>query len=158
MIIDLRPPEAAGPLFIGAAGQEAVEILRRLGEPLVLCGIGGTRAGWGVERPSGLFIGGYFDAQNRVDAIDISRPDNSDDPAGSGDAVSYDGLDVFATPAADIVTWLRSRTSLQEEELDDEHRFTAPDLRLTFRRFTTDLPDGDDGRHFHGLLLGRAYF
>ncbi len=152
MIIDLRPPSAAGPLFIGATGQEAVGILRQLGQPLVLCGIGGRKPGWGVERPSGLFIGAYFDAQDRVHAIDLGRPVNSED------AVTYNGLDVFTTPAADLVTWLRPHTTLHEEELDDAHRFTAPDLLLTFLQFTTELPDGDDGRHFHTILLARASY
>jgi hypothetical protein len=148
MIIHLHPPKLAGPLFIGAAGQEALDILRQLGQPLVICGIGGQKPGWGVERPSGLFIGAFFDAQGRVDAIELSRPGNSDD------VVTYNGLDVFTTPAADLVTWLRLHTTLREQELDDEHRFTAPDLLLTFLRFTTDLPDSDpDGRYFHNVLL-----
>jgi hypothetical protein len=148
MIIHLHPPKAAGPLFIGAAGQQALDILRQLGQPLVLCGIGGQKPGWGIERQSGLFIGAYFDTQGRVDAIELSRPDNSDD------AVTYDGLDLFTTPPADLVTWLRLHTTLREEELDDGHRFTAPDLHLTLLRFTTDLPDNDpDGCYFHNLLL-----
>jgi hypothetical protein len=37
VIIVLRPPDAAGPLRIGAAGQDTVDTLRQLGDPQVLC-------------------------------------------------------------------------------------------------------------------------
>ncbi|MBO0869562.1 MAG: hypothetical protein J2P15_13450 [Micromonosporaceae bacterium] len=149
MLIVLRPPEAAGPLFIGAAGEEAVGILRELGQPLLLCGMRGSEPGWGVERPSGLFISLRFDA-GRVDAVELCRPSNG------GDVVTYDGLDVFTTPAADLVTRLRADTTVVEEEREDQRRFTAPDLLLTFWQFTTEIPDGYDRSHLHGVLVGRV--
>jgi hypothetical protein len=152
MIIVLRPPEAAGPLFIGTTGQEAEDILRQLGAPLVLCRTPGSQPAWGVERPSGLFIGVYFDAQDRVDAIQLGRPGNSDD------AVTYNGLDVFTTPAADLVTRLRPHTTVHEDEVDDGHRFTAPDLLLSFWQLTPETPDEGDGRYFDSVLLGRPSY
>jgi hypothetical protein len=44
-----------------------------------------------VHRPSGLFICTYFDADDRLEAIEFGRPDGKDD------AITCDGLDVFTT-------------------------------------------------------------
>ena len=149
MIIMLHPPDVAGPLRIGATGQDAVDTLRQLGAPLVLCRSTGSRPGWGVHRPSGLFIGVYFDAHDHVEAIEFARPGDN-----AGDAVTYNELDVFTTPAADLVTQLRRRTTVHEEE--DGHAFTAPDLLLALWRPTTpETPDDEDGRFFESVLLAR---
>jgi hypothetical protein len=74
MIFDLHPPEAAGPLRIGATGSHTMEVLKHLGDPLVLCRIPGSRPAWGVHRPSGLFIGTFFDVDDRVETIQLGRP------------------------------------------------------------------------------------
>jgi hypothetical protein len=148
MIVTLRPPNAAGPLFIGATGQDTVDILRQLGDPQVLCRTPGSRPAWAVDRPSGLFIRVNFDAYDRVEAIELGRPH------GTADAVSYNGLDVFTVPASDLITELRRRTTIDEEE--NGHAFTAPALLLSFWRSTTpETPDDEDGRFFESVLLAR---
>jgi hypothetical protein len=150
MIITLIPPDVAGPLRIGATGQDAVDTLRQLGVPLVLCRTADSRPGWGVHRPSGLFIGVYFDTHDHVEAIEFGRPRDN-----TGDAVTYNELDVFATPAVDLVMQLRHHTIVHEEE--DGHAFTAPDLLLALWRPTTpETPDDDeDGRYFESVMLAR---
>lgn len=151
MIITLHPPDAAGPLRIGATGQDTVDTLRQLGTPQALCRVTGSGPAWGVDRPSGLFIGVYFDTHDRVEAIELSRPSENTD-----DAVTYNDLNVFTTPAHDLVTQLRRRTTVHEEEDDDGHAFTAPDLLLTFWRPTTPETSADeDGRFFASVLLAR---
>ena len=97
MNFDLHPPQAAGPLRIGATGHDTVEILRQLGTLRLLCRTHGRRPGWGVDRPSGLFISTLFDADDHLEAIQFGRPDSTDD------TVTYDGLDVFTTPAANLM-------------------------------------------------------
>jgi hypothetical protein len=147
VIIVLRPPDAAGPLRIGATGQDTVDTLRQLGDPQVLCRTPDSRPAWAVHRPSGLFISAYFDADDRVEAIEFGRGD-------ADDAVTYNGLDVFTTPATDFITQLRRHTTVYEEE--DGHSFTAPELLLAFWRSTTpETPDDTDGRYFEGVLLAR---
>ena len=47
MIFELHPPEAAGPLLIGATGNHTVEVLRQFGDPQVLCTTPGSRPAWG---------------------------------------------------------------------------------------------------------------
>jgi hypothetical protein len=149
MIIVLRPPDTVGPLRIGATGQDTVNTLREIGVPLVLCRVGGSRPGWGVDRPSGLFIGAYFDADDCVEAIEVGRPG-----ANTDDTVTYHGLDVFTTPAADLVTQLRRHTTIHEEE--DGHAFTAPDLLMAFwRPIEPETPDDEDGRFFESVLIAQ---
>jgi hypothetical protein len=151
MIIILRPPDVAGPLRIGATGQDTVDTLRQLGDPLVLCGIAGRRPGWGVDRPSGLYISTDFDVHHRVEAIEFGRPaDNTED------AVTYNGLNVFTTPAADLVTQLRRHTAVEEEDDEDGHTVTAPNLHLSFwRPPTAEIPADEDGTFFQRVRLAR---
>ena len=112
MIFELHPPQAAGPLRIGAAGHDTVEILTQLGPPQVFCRTPESRPAWGVHRPSGLFIVAYFDADDRLEAIEFGRP------AGKDDTITYDGLDVFTTPAADLITQLRQRKPSTRKKTD----------------------------------------
>jgi hypothetical protein len=144
MIIAIHPPDAAGPLRIGATGQDTVDTLRQLGDPQMLCRSPDSHPGWGVHRASGLFISVSLDADDRVEAIEFGR---------GGDTVTYNGLDVFATPAADLVTQLRRTTTVHEE---DGHTFTAPELLLTFwRAITPEDPDDENGGYFEGSVLAR---
>jgi hypothetical protein len=148
MIFELHPPQAAGSLRIGETGHDTVEILTQLGVPQVLCKTPGSQPAWAVFRPSGLFISAYFDADDRVEAIEFGRPRTADDE------VTYDGLDVFTTPAADLVAHLRRRTAVQQEEVG--HVLTAPSLLLSF--WTPVIPGSPDdgaGRFFQSVLLAR---
>jgi hypothetical protein len=148
VIFELRPPRGAGPLRVGAAGHDTVEILKQLGVPQVLCRTSGSGPAWGVHRQSGLFICTYFDADDCLEAIEFGRPDSKDD------AVTYDGHDVFTTPAADIVAQLRQVTTVHEEE--NGHAFTAPCLLLSlWRPVTPDSPDDQEGRFFESVLVAR---
>jgi hypothetical protein len=148
VIFQLQPPEAAGPLLIGATGNATIEILRQLGDPQVLCKTPQSRPAWGVFRPSGLFISTYFDVDDRLEAIEFATPH---DP---GDAVTYDGRDVFTTPAADLVAHLRRHTTISQEE--NGHAFTAYDLLLSFwRQVTPDSPDHEEGRFFDSVLIAQ---
>jgi hypothetical protein len=148
MIFELHPPQAAGPLRIGATGHDTVEILKQLGTPQVLCRTPGSRPAWAVHRPSGLFIGAYFDADDHLEAIEFGRPDGKDD------TITYDGLDVFTTPAAALITQLRQRTTVHQEE--DGHAFTAPSLLLAlWRPVTPQAPDDQEGRFFESVLIAR---
>ena len=150
MIFELHPPRAAGPLRIGAAGHDTVEIIKQLGTPQVLCRTPGSRPAWAVHRPSGLFIAAYVDADDLVEAIEFGRPD------GNGDTVSYAGIDVFTTPAADLITQLRQRTTIDVEEEEDGHAFTAPSLLLSlWRPVTPQSPDDQEGRFFESVLIAR---
>ncbi|MEV0794386.1 hypothetical protein [Kribbella sp. NPDC050459] len=146
MIIELHPPRSAGRLELAATGDEIVATMRQFGEPEVLCRAAGDRAGWCVTHPSGLFLSAYFDADDRAEAIELGRPT---DP---GVAVTYGGLDIFQTPAADLVEALRRTTRVLEEE--NGHSYTAPDLLLALWRPTTpEDPDDAEGNYFESVLI-----
>jgi hypothetical protein len=150
MNFDLHPSRAAGPLRIGATGHDTVEILKQLGTPLVLCRAAGSPPAWGVHRPSGLFISTLFDADDHLEATQFGRPDSTDD------AVTYDGLDVFTTPAADLITHLRQRTTVHQEQAEDGHVFTAPSLLLSlWQPVTPQAADDQEGLFFQSVLIAR---
>ena len=150
MIFELHPPQAAGPLHIGAAGHDTFEILKQLGVPVVLCRAAGSGPAWGVHRPSGLFIAAFFDADNRLEAIEFGRPDSTDD------TVTYDTLDVFTTPAADLITRLRQRTTVHQEQEEDAYALTAPSLLLSlWRQVTPRAPEDQEGPFFESVLIAR---
>jgi hypothetical protein len=150
MIFELHPPIAAGPLRIGGGGHETVEILKQFGTPLVLCRTEGKAPGWGVHRPSGLFIGTFFDADHHVEAIEFGRPDGTDD------IITYDGLGIFTTPAADLISRLRQRCVIHDEEEEGGHAFIAPSLLLSlWRPVTAESPDDQEGRFFESVLIAR---
>ena len=125
MIFEIHPPEAAGPLRIGAGGHDTFQTLKQLGVPLVLCPIPGSRAAWGVHRPSGLFIATFFDADNRLETIQFGRPNSNDD------TVTYEGINVFGLPAGELLDVLRTRANIVETDEEDGSSFLAPDLHLT---------------------------
>jgi hypothetical protein len=148
MILDLHPPDTAGPLHLGATGEDTHRELRSLGTPLVLCGIGDDRSGWGIERPSGLFVAAYFDADDRVDVIQLGRP------TGTDDAVTLDGIDIFATPAEDLLNALRARTSVVQTDEEDGSSYLARELHLTlWRPPAPTAPDDPDDRFVASVQL-----
>lgn len=147
-VIDLRPPDAAGPLRIGADRAETVTALRQLGEPQLLNGTPPRRPNWFVHRPSGLVVRCHLDKPGAIEAIEFGRPNN---PV---DIVCYQGIDVFGTPADELVTMMRARTRVVEEE--HGYAFIAPDLLLSCWRATTPKDAEDlDGRFFDSVLLAR---
>jgi hypothetical protein len=100
VILELRPPQGAGELTIGASRRDAFEVLKGLGdnglaEPELLCRT--PQGGWGLaaRRSSGLFIAAYFKSNDRVNAIEFGRPDNT------SDAITYQGLDELSSRPVD---------------------------------------------------------
>jgi hypothetical protein len=148
LVIDLRPPEHAGPLRIGADRAETVTALRELGEPRLVTRTPGRAPIWAVDRPSGLAIRCHLDRIGHLDAVEFGRP--SDD----ADSVRYRGLDVFGTPADEFVAALRRHTTVVDEE--HGYAYIAPDLLLScWRASTPKSQDDAEGRHFDSVLLAR---
>jgi hypothetical protein len=141
MIFDLRPPDTVGPLRVDAPGVDAYRVLQAWGTPMVLCHTGGRRSGWGLERPSGLFVATYINAEDRVEVIELGRPTDS------GDLVTYDGINIFAMPAEKLLDVLRARTTIVEIDEEDGSTFLAPDLHLMlWRPPAPATPDDIDNR------------
>jgi len=66
MNLELHRPQAAGPLRIGATGHDTVEARKQFGGPRVLCRTPGSRPAWAVHCASGMFVGVYFDPDDRL--------------------------------------------------------------------------------------------
>ena len=148
LVIDLRPPDAAGPLRIGADRTETVTALRELGTPRLVTRTLGHQPAWAVERPSGLVVRAHLDRAGLLNAIEFGRP------AGTEDVIRYRGMDVFATPAEEFITALRAHASVVEEE--HGYAYVAPELLLScWRAATPTNGDDTDGRHFDSVLVAR---
>lgn len=148
LIIELRPPDVAGPLRIGADRSEVVTALREFGEPRLVTRTLGRRPAWAVQRPSGLVIRCHLDRAGLLDAIEFGRP------TGTEDVVRYEGVDVFGTPAEEFVAALRGRTTVIEE--NHGYAYVAPDLLLScWRAATPKNGDDTEGRHFDSVLIAR---
>jgi hypothetical protein len=148
LVIDLRPPDAAGPLRIGADRAELIAALREFGVPRLVTRAPGRIPSWAVDRPSGLAIRCHVDRAGHLDAVEFGRPTTN------ADAVRYQDLDVFGAPAEEFVATLRRRAHVVEEE--HGYAYVAPDLLLSCWRATTPKdPDDTDGRYFDSVLIAR---
>jgi hypothetical protein len=78
------------------------------------------------------------DVSNFVASIEIYRP-------GPGVRVLYQGIDVFALPADEVVGLLRILTPVTIE--DDGYTVVAPELLLALGR--------EDGKYFESVLLAK---
>lgn len=148
IVVDLHPPDAAGPLRIGADRTEMVTALREFGEPRLVTRTLGHRPAWAVQRPSGLLVRAHLDRDGLLNAIEFGRP------TGTEDVIRYRDMDVFGTPAEEFIAALRKHTSVIEE--DHGYAYVAPDLLLScWRAATPKNGDDTDGRHFDSVLIAR---
>jgi hypothetical protein len=151
LVIDLRPPDAAGPLRIGSDRTDMVAALREFGEPRLVTRAPGRPPSWAVDRPSGLTIRCHLDRLGHLHAVEFGRPTDN------ADSVRYQGLDVFGLAAEEFVAALRRHTAVIEE--NHGYAYVAPDLLLScWRACTPKKPDDIDGRHFDSVLVARPGF
>jgi len=147
MDFDLAPPTGVGPLRIGMtryAANTALDSLRDLSAVSQ-----SDRPGQHVFRPSGLMISIHC-MRDMLAAIELARP------SSQTDRVLFQGVDVFALPAREVVQRMGEFTSIQEDP-DDDASFVAPDLLLGFWRpfEADDEPEEEQGYHFSSVLLAR---
>jgi hypothetical protein len=146
--IDLRPPIEAAGIHLGARRSEAHRHCLALGEPSEFRRSNEASSSLIVTRRSGLSIVVYFDAGDSVAAIEFGRPRHGDD------VVVYRGVDVFGTPADELVETLSDHDRIEVAE--QGHSFTAPDLLLAlWRPVVPEGPEDDDGRYFESVLIAR---
>ncbi|WP_431933842.1 hypothetical protein [Nonomuraea jabiensis] len=146
MLFELAPPFGAGPIRIGMSHADAHAALEALGTPEVY------GSGWVVHRPSsGASVFAYFDKHQVVEAIEIYTPVAGTD---EWDRVLWEELDVFATPAEELVAQFRQRTTVIEEQ--NGHSYTLPKLLLAFwRSIKPEAEDDPGGRQFESVLIAR---
>lgn len=148
MKIELRPPTEMAGIHIGSTRAKAHDECSRLGSPKDFRRGEQEPASFAVRRSGGLSIFVYFDSDDRVNAIEVGRPDDD------GDAVFYKDLDVFKTPAEDLIDRLRGYDAVEVDE--QGCAVTAPDLLLAlWRPVVPEGPDDPDGRYFESALIAR---
>lgn len=88
--------------------------------------------------------------RDELQAIELGRP------ATTTDRVVFHDVDVFATPAREVVTLMREHTTI-EADPDNPASFIAADLLLSFWRpfAADDEPDEEQGYYFPAVLLAR---
>ncbi|MET9131891.1 hypothetical protein [Streptomyces antibioticus] len=151
MDFDLDPPCGVGTLRIGMPRQAAgtaLDALRDLGAVSE-----SDRPGQHVFRPSGLMVSIHC-MSGTLAAVELGRP------SAQTDHVTFRGLDVFATPARELVQRMSAYTSI-EADPDDPASFIASDLLLSFWRpfAADDEPREEQGYYFSSVLLARpGYF
>ncbi|WP_236793819.1 hypothetical protein [Amycolatopsis sp. GM8] len=147
MVIELAPPASAGLVRIGSSRDEARVSLGQYGA-IQEVDKGGSYPTWVVhDRQSGLSIFLFFDQNELVDAVELGRPT-------AGVEVTYAGVDVFATPVDELISWLSQRTRVKEHERGSS--YTASDLLLGFwRSRPAEEPDEDDWRYFESVLVAK---
>ncbi|MEY9940265.1 hypothetical protein [Streptacidiphilus sp. MAP5-3] len=150
MDVELVPLQGVGPVALGMTIDEVEQILR---------GLPGFQSSGSELFPvrgfahysSGMSISASPDGSGRIQAIEVHRPE-------SGDAVRYEGRDVFLTPAEEVISWLSERLGAEVHE--DGRALISPEQSLVFWRPT--LPEDEldsDGRYFQTVTLARAgYF
>ncbi|MFE9866929.1 hypothetical protein ACFYPZ_30045 [Streptomyces sp. NPDC005506] len=147
MDFDLAPPTGVGPLRIGMtrhAADTALDSLRALSALSE-----SDQPGQHVFRPSGLMISIHC-MRDRLEAIELGRP------SAQADRVLFQGVDVFALPAREVVRRVGEYTSV-EEDPDDAGSFIAQDLLLSFwRPFAADYePAEEQGYYFSSVLVAQ---
>ncbi|MFH8609983.1 hypothetical protein ACH4D5_21140 [Streptomyces sp. NPDC018029] len=147
MDFDLAPPIGVGPLRIGMTRQSANTALDSLRD---LCTVSESdRPGQHIFRPSGLMISIHC-TRDMLQAVELGRPSTETD------RVIFQGLDVFAIPARELVRRMGEYTSI-EADPDDPASFIASDLLLSFWRpfAADDEPEEEQGYFFSSVLLAR---
>ncbi|MFB8085083.1 hypothetical protein [Streptomyces sp. NPDC055992] len=147
MDFDLAPPNGVGPLRIGMARHTANTALDSLRVHSAISEF--DRPGQHVFRPIGLMVSIHC-ARDMLEAIELGRP------SSQRDRVLFQGVDVFALPAREIVRRVGELAPIEEDPHDDAS-FVAPDLLLSFWRpfAADDEPHEEQGYYFSSVLLAR---
>lgn len=147
MGIALEPPTGAAGVRIGATRTEAARQCAAYGDPQPFRRNDEANPSLSVRHPSGLSVFVYFDDADVVNAMELGRPDD-------GEIVAFGDIDVFGTPAEDVIEQLRRVT--QVEVTDGGRSVTAASLLLVLWRPTVpESGEDDEGRYFESVLVAR---
>jgi hypothetical protein len=144
MDVELRPPAQAGPVRIGMPFEEAKASLSAL-------------EGFDAEQSftasapafaaysSGLYFTLSYSENAGVQGVEIYG-------AGAGRGVVYGGIDIFTTPAVELIDRLRSLYPVTIEE--GGRMVTLPGQSISFWRGTLPEDEFDeDGKYFQTVLV-----
>jgi hypothetical protein len=154
MRFDLDPPHGVGALRIGTSREEARKELEKLGQCRPFARYD-SPPGWLVDRGrSGngtTAIFAYCDPGGQVNAIEFGTPGFG---TRAEDEIVYRDIDVFRSPASEVVAAIRRLGEIVEEE-EAASSFVAPNVLLALWR--DGGPRGPDGRplYFESAFIAR---
>ena len=97
-----------------------------------------------------------YDSDNRVEYISISNPKEE------GIKILYRGIDVFGTPATDLIEQIENLTDLRYDRGDPElqYSFIFQDVDLSFWRPVLQENENDEGgKYFEAIGIGiKGYY
>ncbi|KQZ88561.1 hypothetical protein ASD62_03775 [Phycicoccus sp. Root563] len=147
MGIVLEPPTAAAGVHIGVGRAEAARQCAVHGDPETFHRGDETVPSLMVRARSGPTIFVYFDDADRVNAVELGRPDN-------GESVTFLGIDVFGTPADEVIEALDPHAEVNVT--DGGHSVTAPSLHIALWRPTVpESAEDPEGRYFESVLVAK---
>jgi hypothetical protein len=159
MIITLQPPEGVPPLLIGMSIDEARDAMTLWGDPEDVSTLPGEARRLRVRNETlTRDIFAHINDVGTVSAIEIWRPTFSERQIEKVE-VLYGDIDMFASPASDVLRQLRS----QGVEIDESDPFypSCPQLTLGFNREGGSDVDEESGvsRFFESILVaGPGYY
>ncbi|MCX5409642.1 hypothetical protein OHA37_38015 [Streptomyces sp. NBC_00335] len=144
MDLILDPPNGVHPLRFGMTFDEAMAAAVPWGEPRTI----GPRPGRPTRRAVGSFDGvgytAFFDEDGRLHAIELWRPAEGKSTRTRLPRVLFDGHDVFAEPAEEILRQVRGRG--WTVTAPDTESLIVPGISLGFTRQTSqEVPRDADG-------------
>jgi hypothetical protein len=150
MDVDLRPPAQAGPVRIGMSFEEAKASLSALE------GFDAARSFTDSAPAFAAFSSGLAFSLSHQESTGVGTVEVYSASAVRG--VVYEGIDVFTTPAAELIGQLVVSYQVVIEE--DGRLVTLPKQSISFWRAT--LPEeelDEDGRYFQTVMVAHeGYF
>lgn len=158
---DVEPGIGVGPVRLGMTRSEAHSALEQLGLE-----VRSVRR-WATSRPEappvlmaeGASFQVYFGEEDRVDEIELGGPPNDDREHGARpDLVArWMGLDVFETPAVDIVRLMADVAQADTEHLEYPATYDYPTAGVSFWRSDKPAAHREEVTpYFESVLVKRA--
>jgi hypothetical protein len=158
LVIEVDPLRAVGTLLLGASFQEAGRVLAAWGTPRPHAPYPGAEPlDWRVVG-SGVDAHVHCGSTGVVQTVEIYRDFDSERRA----QVFLLGVDVFSTPAEQVIAGLRARHDVEDD--DGDHGIVVPELSVGLSRSAVPYPGGgqetiDRYTCFESILIaGRGYY
>jgi len=146
MRLELLPPYGVPPVWIGMPRLEARNAMAPWGDPIPFSRHG-EPPGWRIY-PPGIFV--YMGLDECVDCLEFASPGYGE--PGICEMV-FRGIDVFLTPAAEVLARLRAMGFAVED--DGLNGPVIPELLLSFWLDGGPTDSRDEPLYFEAVLVAR---
>jgi hypothetical protein len=141
----VQPFVGAGPVLLGMSRKEVRRVMPELAKPFRKAPTSRYETDAFHQNAFQVFYGGD---QPEVEFIELSR--------GSVVRALYRDLDVFATPADEVVTYISRESEFDRSDPEIPYSYLFRELQLSLWRPTIPESDTDtDGRYFSTIGIGK---